>query len=54
MNTATNATANVMTRASGILRLGIMSSRVNIDALLKDQGWHVGDPNAVRLEYTPR
>jgi type I restriction enzyme R subunit len=27
-------------------------SRVKIDALLKDQGWAVGDANAVRFEYT--
>lgn len=26
-------------------------SRVRIDALLKDQGWKVGDPSAVRFEY---
>jgi type I restriction enzyme R subunit len=26
-------------------------SRVKIDALLKDQGWKVGDANAVRFEY---
>ncbi|MDP3936927.1 MAG: hypothetical protein Q8R92_02180 [Deltaproteobacteria bacterium] len=26
-------------------------SRVNIDAQLKDQGWDVLNPNAVRFEY---
>ena len=26
-------------------------SRVKIDALLKDEGWAVGDANAVRFEY---
>ncbi len=26
-------------------------SRVRIDALLRDQGWNIQDPNAVRFEY---